>query len=224
MNFEFTSIKNFRDLGGLRLTGGGLTRHGVFARSDLPKTLKPEELDALREGGFTTVIDLRIPDEMLCFPHALEHAEGFDYHPLKLDNWLRDRFYTPSESAAYYHMLLAYKDNLLPILTLCADAGTGVFFNCYAGKDRTGVLAALLLLLAGVCDEDIIADYRATYDSFWGGVPEEKMKFRRLVPVAENMVIFLDIFRRKYGDAESYCRSIGLDNEKINKIRRKLTE
>jgi hypothetical protein len=201
---------------------GGVTKYGAFARSDLPIRLAPDEIGVLREAGFTNIVDLRTPEETIKFKHALDGEPGFKYYNRRLDYWLRADFYGPEESALYYHMLLTYKENVRAIFTLMAEAEGGVVFNCYAGKDRTGTVAALLLLLAGVPDVEIAADYHATLTNLWPYAEEEKLRKYALIPHAETMLIFLDMFRKKYGNVDCYFSQTGLTAEMIERLRTKL--
>lgn len=220
MNFE--SYKNIRDLGGRRLKSGGMTRYGVFARSNLALTLGGGERDRLRSLGFTTVIDLRTPEETVRYPHPLEGAEGFTYAKLSLDYWLRDCFHTPSESAAYYHMLLDFHANVRAVMEALAGAPGGAIFNCYAGKDRTGVVSALLFLAAGACDDEIIDDYHATLANLWPGIDEGSLIGEKLVPHSEVMRIFLEVFRAKYGDIGGYFDAAGISRRTLDTLGAKL--
>ncbi len=219
MDFSFTNMRNYRDLGGHASSSGKITKYGVFARSDLPKTLTREEIEALRSAGFTTVLDLRTPEETIKFKHALDGETGFKYYNRKFDNYLRADFYGPEESAIYYHMLLAYRENVRAIFTVLAEVEGGIIFNCYAGKDRTGTTAALLLMLAGVPDSEIAEDYHKTLANLWPDCDEENLRNRALIPHAETMEIFLDMFHKKYGDAESYLKLIGLPGSAVERIK-----
>ncbi len=124
----------------------------------------------------------------------------------------------------YYIMLLLFRDNMRTILTHLADAPGGVMFNCHAGKDRTGITAALLLLIAGVEDRDIIDDYAKTYAARWGDTPLERLWLKQpLIPLPGNMEMFLAMLRARWTDVEGYCRFIDLPYDKVVAIRRKLT-
>lgn len=224
MHKSIGNLYNFRDLGGLRLKSGGTTRHGVFARSNIIQEITPQETESLKAQGYRNIIDLRTPAELEKYPHILENDPSFNYINAKCDNWWRDPFYSPEEAAMYYMMLTLLHDNIRNILTLLADSEGGTIFNCHAGKDRTGVTAALLLLAAGVEDSEIIADYTKTYTAAWDGIMplEELWENKRLVPLPENMEMFLAMFRARFTDIEGYCRFIGLPPEKLSVIRRKL--
>ena len=215
---------NFRDLGGHRMKNGGTTKCGAIARSNVLLKAAEADIAKLKELGFTTIVDLRTEAELEQYPHQLRKHPDFTYIHAKCDNWWRDPFYGAEESAMYYMMLTFLHDNVCGVLTAIADAQTGVVFNCHAGKDRTGITAALCLLIAGAEDRDIIDDYAKTYTAYWGDMPaDELVGKKKLIPVPENMEMFLAMFRARYGTVEQYCRIIGLPEEKMLAIRRKLT-
>lgn len=218
------NLFNFRDLGGYRLKDGGTTQCGSIARSNILMHASEQDIAKLKELGFTTIVDLRTDMEMEKYVHQLSEHPDFTYIHAKVDNWWRDPFYGAEESAMYYMMLTFLHDNVRGVLTAIADAQTGVVFNCHAGKDRTGITAALCLLIAGAEDRDIIDDYAKTYTAYWGDTPKEELVGKKkLIPVAENMEMFLAMFRTRYVTVEEYCRIIGLPREKMLAIRRKLT-
>ena len=218
------NLYNFRDLGGHRLKQGGMTKYGAIARSNIMLEATEQEITRLKSLGFTTIVDLRTEMELEQYNHALREHPDFTYIHAKCDNWWRDPFYSAEESAMYYMMLTLLHDNMRGVLTAIADAKGGVVFNCHAGKDRTGTTAAICLLLAGVEDRDIIDDYAVTYTTRWGDTPvEQLLGKKKLLPIPENMELFLAMFRARYGTAEEYCRIIGLPHEKVLAIRHKLT-
>ena len=218
------NLFNFRDLGGYRLKNGGTTKCGSIARSNILMQASEEDIAKLKELGFTTVVDLRTDMELEKYVHQLSVHPDFTYIHAKCDNWWRDPFYGPEESAMYYMMLVLLYDNIRGVLTAIADAESGVVFNCHAGKDRTGITAALCLLIAGAEDRDIIDDYAKTYTAYWGDTPQEELVGKKkLIPTPENMELFLAMFRARFGTVEEYCRIIALPREKMLAIRRKLT-
>lgn len=218
------NLYNFRDLGGLRRKNGGTTLHGAFARSNIIQKITPEQLEFLKSQGYRNIIDLRTPAELEKRPHILAGDPDFKYINAKCDNWWRSDFYTAEESAMYYMMLMLLKDNMLNVLTVLADAEGGTIFNCHAGKDRTGVTAALLLMMADVEDRDIIDDYAKTYPARWGDTPLEEILLKYpLIPMPENMELFLAMFRARWRNVEEYCHFIDLPREKLAILRHKLT-
>lgn len=108
-----------------------------------------------------------------------------------------------------------------------ANAKTGVMFNCTAGKDRTGVVSAILLLHVGVCDEDIVENYVLTKEYGKGRLELIHKNFPELdmnivTPCKMFMEQFLRLFRAEYGDTDKYFRMIGLNDEEIKALRNKL--
>ena len=109
-----------------------------------------------------------------------------------------------------------------------ADAKEGVIlYNCFFGKDRTGILTMLLLSIAGVSREDIVADYQQTYtyvksyiqthsDLLWDSRSE---KHYSLPETMENVI---DSIEQNYGSVIDYILSTGVSDETIEKIRKKL--
>ncbi len=103
----------------------------------------------------------------------------------------------------------------------------GVLFHCSAGKDRTGTLSAIMLTLAEVPEETIVQDYLLTGVCIRG---RQELLFQRFPELDRNIVItqprhirgFLKLWREKYGTAENYLQAIGLTNDQIEKLRRKL--
>ena len=223
MTERIYNLFNFRDLGGCRRKNGTVTKHGAIARCNVLLDASEEDIAYLKELGFTTIVDLRTEMELEKHKHQLRQHPDFTYIHAKFDNWWRDPFYGPEESAMYYMMLTLLHDNARGVLSAIADAESGVVFNCHAGKDRTGITAALCLLIAGAEDRDIIDDYAKTYTAYWGDRPREELEGKKLIPVPENMEMFLAMFRARYGTVEEYCRIIGLPREKMLAIRRKLT-
>jgi protein-tyrosine phosphatase len=167
---------NFRDLGGYRTADGRVTKWGVLYRSGSPAGLTEKDMDALAKRGIRTVCDLRASDERAAEPSPFATRSDVAY-------WTRDyaaeasdlmkvlggpdasaarsreamiQLYRklPEEHAASYRQMFAY----------LAEGKVPLAFNCSAGKDRTGVAAALVLSLLGVPRETIVADYALSDD------------------------------------------------------------
>lgn len=162
-------LHNFRDLGGYE-AGTKVTRFGRLFRSDCPDALEDAEWETLRTLGIRHIMDLRSTYEAKESP--VQPPERICYHHipfLKEDASITDpeeaaRMFLDSLSLDYAVMLsnsLERAAQLLLHLTDFLEEG-GVQFFCTAGKDRTGILAAAVLTLCGVRDEDIIADYCVT--------------------------------------------------------------
>ena len=172
MHLEGSS--NVRDLGGLPLVGGGETAYGVLYRSDTLQELTPRDADLWRERGLGLVVDLRAPTEAAVEGRGpLVDAGEVRYvnAPVLSDEAMarpdeelivHDR--TPEQRAQRY---LDYLDGdggaaLAGAVVALATAEAPALFHCAAGKDRTGVLAALVGDVVGVEREALVEDYALT--------------------------------------------------------------
>ena len=132
-------------------------------RSACPNSLSERDGEILRGLGVTDVIDLRgggNADEVM---RGYEALPFIDVHRIPIGDESVPK--TASE-VPYGYLRMAEHCNIPQVFRILADSRGGVIFHCFAGKDRTGVVAAMLLMLAGVADEDIIADYTLTYAYF----------------------------------------------------------
>jgi protein-tyrosine phosphatase len=163
---------NARDLGGLRTVDGRRTRWGALVRADAVSRLTADGWSALHDHGVRTVIDLRNGDELgpdaaprpadLVTVHLpLDGSEDTDFW----DEWTSGpQFGTP----LYYGPFLErFPRRTAEIIAAIARAEPGgVLFHCMAGRDRTGLIAMLVLALAGVAHDGIAADYELTAELF----------------------------------------------------------
>ena len=150
---------NLRDLGGYPAAGGGTVRWRTLLRSDALHRLDGAGRAALARLGLRTVIDLRTDEEVRAAPTALDHTGARTCHvPLFSDAAIRR---LPPELAAIYRYMI---DDCGPAIAeavgrLCAGGALPGLIHCSAGKDRTGLVTALVLDAIGVPDEVIAADY-----------------------------------------------------------------
>ncbi|WP_035735467.1 tyrosine-protein phosphatase [Glycomyces arizonensis] len=232
-------VFNLRDLGGLDAAGGKKVRSGRVFRSDNFGQATEADIDyVVNELGVRHVIDLRRPAELEQTGRFPE-TEGVTFHHFELLHiawesvelqvyndspqeeivtFLRQR-YSGMMEAGYR----AIRDSL-EVIAL----GEPVVFHCMAGKDRTGIIAALLLSLLGVDEEDIAADYelsnvgitrwRAWRDANVGKPTVD----RGLRTPAEAMRETLDEMNARFGSLGAYARAIGFD--KADRLRELLLE
>lgn len=127
-----------------------------YLRSDAPTSPTPQDVAFLLEQGVTTLVDLRSDAECLRRPCPLAEHSGFTYLrlPVTGGNAMPD---SPAHVADSYIRMV--DDQMERILSAIEAADTGVMFFCTAGKDRTGVVSALLQHRAGLPREMIVADY-----------------------------------------------------------------
>jgi len=152
-------VSDWRDFGGTRTSDGLAIRPGALFRARSLDHLDEAGWAELRAAGVRTVIDLRNEEERGAAPPGSLHLplDGTEDHEF-WDEWASDwRFGTP----VYYGPHLArFPQRSLAVLAAIAEAPPGgVLFHCMGGRDRTGMIAMLVLALVGVPHEDIAADY-----------------------------------------------------------------
>lgn len=168
-----------------------------YLRSDAPLAPTEQDIAYLLAHGVTMLIDLRAEDERLRKPCPLASHPAFVYHsmPVTGGGALPDSV----EDVPYSYLRMVDRQMTRILRTIRAAEG-GVMFFCAAGKDRTGVVAALLQRQAGMAREDIIADYVRSGDHlkemFAGFVREHpEINIAVCTPYAEYMDAFLDLLK-----------------------------
>jgi protein tyrosine/serine phosphatase len=165
----FDALFNFRDLGGHVTATGRHVRRGVVYRSDGMHRATLDDLGRIELLGITRVVDLRTTHERTedgCFDDAHPSIE-YSHIPIfeRLSGVAGARVETVADDdevpllTTYRMMLTDKRDRLVTAIEAVAGAPGPVVFHCTAGKDRTGVVAALLLSTVGVSDEVIVDDY-----------------------------------------------------------------
>jgi protein-tyrosine phosphatase len=159
-----TGAFNFRDLGGYQSRLGGRVLWRRIFRSDNLATLTEDDQKVLTDLSIATVIDLRTQAEV---DHGrIAVSEAYAYHHLPMADVLPDttdaRWSSEEYVAARYRGMLA-DECVRSVLSIAADPRSyPLVFHCAAGKDRTGIVAAIILSLLEVSREDITADYMLT--------------------------------------------------------------
>ena len=222
---DLPNLKNFREFGGIVTASGRILRHNVFARSNNPSCVSNKEIDLIKSMGYCVVVDLRRKNECLLRPDLLADQPDFDYRAIVM-NEEAYRDYCPlvddaSIAEAYFSKLTVSANSLRKIFTVFAEADGGVLFHCESGKDRTGTVAALLLLLVGAKDEDIVADYALSYDYLYKKCEDDYLADPDILPKAAVMELFLHRFHQEYNCADDYFEKIGFGSEYQKMIRKK---
>jgi protein-tyrosine phosphatase len=231
---------NFRDLGGYEdASGEWRTRWRVLFRADGLGDLTEPDFEVIRAIGIRTVVDLRAPYELergvydvsshpVAFHHipfieSIPDPEEFDRRPDLLE-------------AQYLEMLDGAGAQICDALTVLAgtDALPAVF-HCTAGKDRTGLLSAVLLSLLGIPEETVVADYALSADA----MDRLKEKIIRKYPDAADTINSIDgvfsahptkmetllaYLRDNYGSVHDYADGIGVGADVVQGLRAKLLE
>lgn len=213
---------NFRDLGGYAAKSGGVTRWNVFFRSACPNSLNAQDALLLKNMGVTTVIDLRGGGNVDETQGGFEVLNGLTVHNVPIGGGAVPKLAVDCPAD---YLRIAEHPNMRKVFVALSEAQGAAIFHCFAGKDRTGVTAAILLMLAEVSDADIIADYTLTYAYFLKRLRED---FSRgdaepnvFKPLPDHIEGFMKLFREKYGTANNYLLQIGLTQQQINNILKK---
>jgi protein tyrosine/serine phosphatase len=235
-HLEWEPCWNVRDLGGLPTTGGQ-TRFGALFRADCLGKLTEHGRRALLDAGVTAVIDLRSPAELAAdpplFPGGRAGEPAFRNAPLdRQDPKANAYFKAPQTRFDVYRVFLDfYPHALAEALAAIAEASPGgVVFHCLGGTDRTGLVAAAVLRLAGVPDEAIAEDYALTlerrrpiYEQLVAERGEANLAFwDRLNMTADQMWRTLAYVDEQYGGMETYLRAGGLSDEQMARVRTRL--
>ncbi|GAA1615448.1 tyrosine-protein phosphatase [Nonomuraea maheshkhaliensis] len=168
-HIEFTNLCNFRDIGGYATQDGRTVRWQRLYRADSLGWLDGDDLTTFRALRVRSVIDLRHAYEVEKAGRVPE-SEGQHYQNLPIEGrrWQKDLFDEELGVARYLadRYLEISEDGVqnlrIALETIARSDNAPVVIHCAAGKDRTGVLAALVLSLAGVSESDIVADYALT--------------------------------------------------------------
>lgn len=234
---------NFRDLGGYRGIEGRTVRWRTLFRADALHRLDDDELDVLARFGMRSVLDLRTRSEIDRGRIEADHLGIVHHHlPVLGEAWSPAELDPDADAAEilgslYVQMLDVGAPALSAALTLLAsDANVPAVFHCAAGKDRTGVLAALVLSLMGVADEVIVGDYALTAgamerlrDRLRSDNPDALTAMNDqpeayLAAPAGAMELFLSHLHAEHGSAAGYVRDIGVDDEIVADLRAHLME
>jgi protein-tyrosine phosphatase len=231
----FPRLLNARDLGGHPTVDGAVTRRRSLLRADDLAQLSPEGLQALDGYGVETVLDLRWPQEIAVAPSPIPgRLPRVRYVSVSLlaespEDWGARGGHCAKEQWKCT-VLARLQPQVRDALAAIAAAGPGpLIFHCVAGKDRTGVIAALLLALAEVVPRAIAADYAASTDN----LREPYLRrYREQDPAAileavrcpeaavYNMLDQLD----RAGGVRAYLRGIGLREPEIIRLRARLRD
>jgi protein-tyrosine phosphatase len=233
---------NFRDLGGYPVADGRSTRWGRLYRSDTLHELTDEDLEVLRGIGLVSVIDLRTPTEVQRSGRGVLGCEPIRYVNLSvLPQEGGERQATPATrlvevAERYLSYLDVGKDSLVESFRLMSDPGSyPLVFHCQAGKDRTGVMAALVLSCIGVERRAIVDDYVLTatrMDLIIGRLRRDPHFADRMdeLPAsvfaveASTMERFLDGLEEQFGGARAWALGAGISESQVDVLAHLLIE
>lgn len=244
---KLKSVLNFRDVGGIPSNGSGNIMKGRIFRSATVDNIKREDISILSDLGIRTIIDLRAPKEAKRSGRKTDNIVTLSL-PLDFQQTTRDRlkpflYKKGSEeilaeisNKLYLDILDAANPVFKQIMELLvSENGAPVLIHCQAGKDRTGIIIALILLALGVSRQLIIEDFMKSNDELlpyfkklllirkiitFGYFPAKRMLY--VITVKErNINSILDRVETHYGGIEGYLASSGFDVSKLTDLRKK---
>lgn len=219
------TTSNTRELGGIITRCGVLTQKNKFWRSDAQNSLNEADIRALTDNKMYTILDLRTADEVRQSPNSLADYKCFRYISAPIVIGAEIPKSVEQVPVSYFEMTTA-KVTMSRIFSVLADADGGVVFNCSAGKDRTGVVSAILLMLADVDEDKITENYMLTKYYSKDRFELAKQKFpdidtNIIIPSESYIRGFIGLFNASYGSAEGYFNWLQI-GEKGERIKRKL--
>ena len=232
---DFPSLLNARELGGYPTVDGGQTRWRSMLRSDDLAQLTPEGVQALADYGVETVVDLRWSEEIQLSPSPVaDQAPQIRYVHVSLlaktpAQW-RELSKSCEKEMWKCVVLEQVRSELRDVFRVIAAAPPGpLLFHCVAGKDRTGIIAALMLTLADVNPDSIASDY-ATSTQMLGDAYLKRYKDVDPQDVLENVrcpeegVHNMLAYLKSHGGIREYLKSIGLNEMETARLRARLRD
>ncbi|MFM7063038.1 MAG: tyrosine-protein phosphatase [Actinomycetes bacterium] len=233
-----SGIFNARDLGGLAAESG-MVRHGLLVRADALHRARTDAAQGLADRGLSLVLDLRDAaerDTTAVFAHPEVVTE---HRPVLDEAWSwedEDHDHLPTLLEQRYRSILTqFGGRLAASVQRVADHHGGTAFHCAVGKDRTGLLAALLLGALGVPDELVVADYARSacataVQTTWlrylgrpeGDVPPDELALGLWSARPVTMAHTLEFLHDEFGGPVGYLAEHGAGPDTVTHLRRRL--
>jgi protein-tyrosine phosphatase len=243
---------NFRDVGGLPTQDGAEVRAGLIFRSEGPASFEPVHRSELAELGIRLVCDLRAETERLRVPNDwadtsrilnLDINADLRANPSELLTTLAGDQSVEALKRAnvsnYAAMPAALRPWLRELFEAIVDGDTPVLIHCTAGKDRTGVLVALLLLALRVPRDIVMADYLRSdvyaqnlrlrgglheqIEGVFGFLPDDAFIDALIGVDAAFLEAALDALQREWGSIDEYLRAAEIDTDLLDRYRQVMT-
>ena len=242
------SVLNFRDIGGVPTVNGKHVREKVIFRSASPDKISKEDIGKLHELNIRTIIDLRAPDETGRRPKKLDGIDTISL-PLDYERTTRERLIPLIKQKNSQNKI----DDLINSLYVeILDGSVGVFreitdlllepsrspilIHCQAGKDRTGIIVALIMMALNTDHKSIINDYMASNEALipsfkkrlrirkalsLGFFPADKVLYAITVK-SNDILAVIERVTHHYGGIEGYLKASGEDRQDFSELKKRL--
>jgi len=235
---RFEACFNFRDIGGYETNDGGRVRWGAVFRSGSLHRLTLADRERIKGLSVRTVIDLRSQTE-LDRDGRFDASGGVGFHHVPVEDASVDEpqdDWSSQLGNVYYAIASANRSAIATAFGVLAEDEHPVVIHCFAGKDRTGIIAALMLSSLGVPDATIASDYQLSDDYVAPSVvwatendPEWAAHIAALPPHVlrappSAMPMFLDALRDQHGSIDNYLVHAGVDRTVLDVIRTRLLD
>lgn len=235
----FADLINCRDMGGMKGKDGKVFKKNILIRSGCPGIGSEECVPLLIDHGVKAVIDLRSRAEVGNYGNPFMNRSDVSFYNIPLfvgdpdasdDPTMK---YLETHTMGDFYVIMAQKlgHEVVEVMrTFNAHRDGITLFHCAHGKDRTGVIAALLYLLFGASEEDIILNYKVSYEyarDFLDPLIEarEPSMKHTLRSDASNMATFLGFMKNKYDlSAEAYLEENGMSPDEIKVLKDYITQ
>ena len=242
------SVMNFRDIGGIPARDSGMIKQGMIFRSANPDNISRRDISMLHELNIKTIVDLRAPQEIKKHRRTIVNASTLSL-PLDFQKTTRERLkpylykkgsekiLSDISNQLYQDILDASAPAFRQVIDLLVSGeGSPILIHCFAGKDRTGIIVALILLALGADRKYIIDDFLKSNDAL---LPyfRKRLMFRKIITFGyfpsdvmlyvitvkqRNIDSIIDRVNNHYGGIEGYLASTGFDISKLKDLREKL--
>jgi protein-tyrosine phosphatase len=223
-HLDWDGCRNVRDLGGLPAAGGHVTRSRAVVRADSLDRLTDAGWAALAAYGVRTIVDLRNDDELAREDRARPPGVERVHLPLDAieDREFWDHWKLQAPPLFYGPHLERFPERTVGVVRAIAHAGPGgVVFHCGSGRDRTGLVAMVVLALVGVEHQAIVADFALSAARLPTAEGAEIAAFLEREGTTATAVV-ADLLRSL--DFEAHLRSAGLDADDVAALRARLIE
>ena len=245
---EFRTLRNFRDIGGAQTAGGKRIHGGMIYRSANPDKISASDIKKLHALDIRTIIDLRAPYENRKKKKVISNIETISL-PLDFEKTTREKLMPYLYKKDAYDeideinssLYIGILDSAIPVFrqvieTLQSAERRPVLIHCQAGKDRTGVICALLQLALGADRQSIVDDYMRSNEAL---IPyfRKRLRLRRIISLgffpSENILYAITVKEKNieavlsrvndhYGGIEAYANPSGSSALNLQYIREKL--